>query len=126
MLRVLYIEDDPSYHRHLTIAVKKAGIELMLDFASDCTEGLAKATSTNYDFIFVDIDVSPGQHLPGIQQFSNGQRLAEFLKFNTRARIIAATGYSLTDQDMSGCFDDVLYRPFLRRLNTLKRILNMG
>lgn len=53
--RVLIVEDDPGHQRLLELYLKRAGC--LCDFASNGKKGLQKATSDDYDMIFIDINI---------------------------------------------------------------------
>lgn len=57
-IRVLIVEDDPSYYRLLQMYIERAGGES--DVCEEGNQALQKIMSNYYDWVFVDM------HLPGI------------------------------------------------------------
>ncbi len=101
--KVLIIEDDPGHQKLLENLIEKSGCSC--DCADDGKSGIAKAFSTDYDLIFVDI------HIPNLDGFVVVTSLRER---GITTPVIAVTALLLDGIDrvaLDAGFDEFLRKP---------------
>jgi len=102
--RVLIVEDDPGHQRLLELYLKRSGYDC--DFSSDGRKGIEKATSGDYDLIFVDINI------PEIDGFMVATLLRER---GITIPLVAVTALELEGIKRKASavgYDDFLKKPF--------------
>ena len=100
---VLIVEDDPGYQRLLQLIVQKNGSTC--DCSFDGKEGLEKATSGNYDMIFIDINI------PEMDGFMLATRLRDY---GYTTPLIAITALKLQEMERKALavgFSALLLKP---------------
>ena len=100
--KILIIEDDPGHQKFLEKLIEKSGCSC--DCADEGISGIAKASSNDYDVIFVDI------HIPNLDGFVVVTTLRER---GIRTPMIAVTALLLDGVDRIAL--DAGYNDFLRK-----------
>ncbi|HVC41728.1 MAG TPA: response regulator transcription factor [Candidatus Saccharimonadales bacterium] len=106
-MRILVIEDDRRLLSLLRRALREAG--MAVDTAEDGEEGLAAASTTDFDVLLVDL------MLPGIDGFEVTRRLRDS---RIRTPVLMLTGRDAVDDRVRGLeagADDYLVKPFALR-----------
>ena len=100
--KVLIMEDDPGHRALLEKLIERSGCSC--DCAGDGKSGIAKASSNDYDLIFVDI------HMPAVDGFVVATSLREQ---GVAAPMIAVTALLLDGVEQIAL--DAGYNDFLRK-----------
>jgi len=106
-VRILVIEDDRRLLSLLRRALREAG--MAVDTAEDGDEGLAAASTTDFDVLIVDL------MLPGIDGFEVTRQLRDR---RIRTPVLMLTGRDAVDDRVRGLeagADDYLVKPFALR-----------
>ncbi|HUZ70140.1 MAG TPA: response regulator transcription factor [Candidatus Saccharimonadales bacterium] len=106
-MRILVIEDDRRLLSLLRRALREAG--MAVDTAEDGDEGLAAASTTDFDVLIVDL------MLPGIDGFEVTRQLRDR---RIRTPVLMLTGRDAVDDRVRGLeagADDYLVKPFALR-----------
>jgi len=108
-LKILVADDNRLNRKLMARMLERAGCQA--SFAVDGKEAIAKACSTGFELIFMDVD------MPGVDGLEAVRRIREFECYagRKRARIVALTA-GVSTQERAACseagMDDFLGKPF--------------
>ena len=98
-VRVLVVDDDADFCENLWQTLRERGYRVCI--AANEREGIARATSVNYDFAVIDLRLNGGDGRHVIRSIRN---------VNPQARIIVVTGF-VDELRTSDTADAVLSKP---------------